>query len=52
MTQDKTSQETIVQKQLEAYNERNLNKFLSCYTHEIEIFSFDDQVPFITGIEN
>lgn len=52
MIQEKTDQEKIVQKQLEAYNERDLNKFLSCYTDEIEIFSFDDQVPFITGLEN
>lgn len=52
MTSDKTSEEIVVQKQLEAYNERDLNKFVSCYNSEIEIFSFSDNAPFITGIES
>ena len=52
MTPEKTPAELIVQKQLDAYNARDLNLFLSCYTSEIEIFNFEDQTSVISGIEN
>ncbi len=52
MTNDKTTEEVIVQKQLDAYNQRDLDKFLSTYSNEIEIYNFQESKPFIAGIEN
>ena len=44
--------ETIVQDQLEAYNSRNLDEFISYYSADIEIFNFQENEPFIQGIEH
>ncbi len=43
--------ETIVQNQLEAYNARDLDKFLSCFAPDIELFNFKEQTPFVQGME-
>ncbi|MEL6969953.1 MAG: nuclear transport factor 2 family protein [Bacteroidota bacterium] len=42
--------ETIVQKQLDTYNARDLVGFLSCYTKEVEIFNFGEAEPYMLGI--
>ena len=52
MISEKTTEEIIVQKQLESYNERDLNKFLACHSKEIELFNFNNMEPFVGGIEN
>lgn len=41
----------IVQNQLEAYNSRNLSKFLSFYTDDIVIYNYKENEPFISGTE-
>lgn len=41
--------EAIVQDQLEAYNSRDLSKFISFYSSDIEIYNFRDSKPFIHG---
>ena len=47
----KMNSEVIVQKQLDAYNARNLSEFLSLYNHDIEIYNYRENEPFISGIE-
>ncbi len=42
--------ETIVQKQLDTYNARDLTGFLSCYTADVEIFNFGAAAPYMVGI--
>jgi len=44
------SPETIIQKQVEAYNARNLSDFLDCHHPEIQLFNFSESVPFAVGI--
>jgi len=43
-------EEDIVQKQLNAYNNLNLEEFSSLYSEDIEIYNFADPKPFIKGI--
>ena len=43
--------EVIVQDQLEAYNSRDLNQFLSYYSKDIEIYNYRENEPYISGIE-
>lgn len=45
-------QETIVQNQLEAYNnQRDLTRLLSFYSNDITIYDYNETTPFIDGIE-
>ena len=41
--------EKIVQAQLEAYNKRDLNEFISYYSKDIEIYNFLENKPFLNG---
>ena len=41
--------EKIVQAQLEAYNKRDLNEFISCYSKDVEIYNFLESKPFLSG---
>ncbi|MGO3183530.1 MAG: nuclear transport factor 2 family protein [Aequorivita sp.] len=52
MTNDKKTEEVVVQKQLDAYNQRDLDKFLATYSNEIEIYNFGENTSFIDGIEH
>ncbi len=42
--------ETIIQKQVEAYNSRDLSAFLDCHHPEVQLFNFSEPVPFAVGI--
>ena len=42
--------EIIVQKQVEAYNSRNLSAFLECHHPEVELFTFSEKIPFAVGL--
>ncbi len=44
--------EIVVQKQLEAYNNRDLDKFLSYYAQDIQLYNFEERAPFVNGIED
>ncbi len=41
----------IAQKQLDAYNSKNLDVFLSAYTNDVEVYIFPDSLIY-KGIEN
>jgi len=41
--------EQIVEKQVIAYNERDIDAFVNCHSSKIELFNFPDNVPFLTG---
>ena len=41
--------EEVVQKQLDAYNSRDLAAFVAFYTEDIEIYNFRESDPFISG---
>ncbi len=40
------SAEAIVQIQLNAYNDRNLEAFLNTYSHDVQVFNFPDELRF------
>lgn len=52
MNSQEMNPETIVQDQLEAYNSRNLDEFISYYSADIKIYNFQESEPFIQGLEN
>ncbi len=41
--------ETIVQNQLDAYNNRDINAFLECHSKDYEAFSFSETTPYLKG---
>jgi len=43
--------EAIVQVQLEAYNEGDLDKFVACYHPDIKVYRYQNTEPFITGLD-
>lgn len=46
-----TSAEQVVQRQVEAYNARDLDAFLACYAEDIEIFDLPNREPSMSGKE-
>lgn len=40
------SPEAVVQKQLRAYNTRDIDTFLSCFSDEVEVYAFPDQLMY------
>lgn len=44
--------ENIVQAQVDAYNARDLSKFLDCHATDIERYNFPDNTPYAIGKEN
>lgn len=40
---------TIIQKQVIAYNERNLNDFVACHAENVELYTFPNTTPNIIG---
>ena len=43
--------EEIVQKQLDAYNNRDIDTFIACHAPEAALYSFSDNEPFVKGHE-
>ena len=43
--------ETIVQKQVNAYNERNISAFVECHAENVELYSFPENTPYSIGRE-
>jgi len=39
----------IVQKQLDAYNNRDIDTFVSCHAAEAQLYSFSETTPFVIG---
>jgi len=42
--------ESIIQQQVEAYNDRNISKFVSCHHPQVQLFNFSESVPFAVGL--
>ena len=42
--------ESIVQQQVDAYNSRDISKFLSCHHPQVQLFNFSESVPFAVGL--
>jgi len=42
--------EKVIQKQVEAYNSRDLSAFLDCHHPEVQLYNFSEQVPFAVGL--
>lgn len=45
------SPEEIVQKQLDAYNARDIDTFVSMHAPDAELYSFSETAPFVKGQE-
>lgn len=43
------SPEEIVQKQVESYNNRDINQFASCHHPAVELYTFGQDKPFLQG---
>ncbi len=43
--------ENIVQAQVNAYNDRNLSKFLDCHAEDIELYRYSEEQPYSIGKE-
>ncbi len=43
--------EQVIQKQLEAYNNRDIDEFMSLFSRDIEIYNFSDGKKTIDGLE-
>ena len=41
--------ETIVQKQVEAYNSRDINEFIGCHDLGIKLYNFGESTPYAIG---
>ena len=41
--------ETVVQNQLNAYNDRDINVFLACHSENFEAYGFSEQKPYLKG---
>jgi hypothetical protein len=47
----KPSPEEIVQKNLEAYNKRDINGFIACFSNDIALYNYGETKPSIVGID-
>lgn len=43
------SAESVIQKQVEGYNTRNIELFASCHAEEVQLFNFGEVEPFCIG---
>jgi len=41
--------ETIIQKQVEAYNSRNISTFIECHDPDIKLYNFGESIPYAIG---
>lgn len=41
----------LIQQQVDAYNERNLEKFVSCFADDIQVFNYGENAASINGKE-
>ncbi|QHI36706.1 hypothetical protein IMCC3317_20710 [Kordia antarctica] len=49
--QEKNSAEAVVQKQVEAYNEGNLDAFLETYSNDVKVYNFPKNYQSLNGKE-
>jgi hypothetical protein len=47
MNMSESVSEQLAQKQLEAYNSKDVEAFLKCYSHDVEIYSFPDELVYV-----
>lgn len=43
------SPKEIIERQVKAYNERNLSEFVACHHSAVELYNFSESVPFAVG---
>jgi len=43
--------EHIIQQQVEAYNQRDIDAFVACHHPQVELYTFSETQPFATGRE-
>lgn len=43
--------EEIIQKQLDAYNSRDIDTFVACHAPNAQLYSFSEKEPFVKGQE-
>jgi len=43
--------EAVVQAQVVAYNNRDIEAFAACHSDNVELFSFSERTPFVVGKE-
>lgn len=43
------SSELIIEKQVKAYNSRDIDTFSACHAEDVQLFRFDEPIPFATG---
>lgn len=43
------SPEQVIQKQVEAYNSRDIETFVACHHTNVELFTFPETTPFASG---
>ena len=46
-----TDAEAVVQRQVEAYQSRNVDAFVACYADDVRVWKLPDTTPRIVGIE-
>ena len=44
--------EEIIQKQVEAYNSRDIETFVNCHAPDVELYTFPESAPFASGRED
>ncbi len=49
MSPERMSPEQLAQEQLDAYNERNLERFIACYSDDVRLYRPPSSEPFIEG---
>lgn len=45
------SPQNVVQTQFDAYNERNLDLFCSCFSPTIKTYEFQNETPLVSGLD-
>lgn len=43
---------SIIQKQVDAYNARNIDSFVACHSHQVRLFTFGESKPFCDNIQH
>ena len=45
------SSQQLIQQQVDAYNQRDLQAFTACFHQDISLYNFGESTPYLTGME-
>ena len=45
------SPEQLIQQQVDAYNQRDLQAFTACFHQDIKLYNFGENAPYLSGME-